>query len=313
LRYTAVVRRTIRFVLAVAPLLSIVGFVRDGHVPLVFRAAVAAVALLAAARPRDALLLVAAVGPFSSLWLTTPASTSIRGETLVVAFLAGWLVSAPPQTSGIGRVTRASWWWFGIVFFLIAMAALEEQRAGLAASVVQARHLIEGVALLVAVLELASVKSAFAFSLMRVLAISGAAMAMLSVRVAPMADPAATGSYGALVLGVSCGMAASARGRHRWGWLAAIVVIVVGLTFTGSRTAFVGLGLGGAVAVAAQRDRPRNYVNAGLLAGVLAFLITGAAGHPLLVHDSAFPFWIVLGLAALTSSAGTPPRSGRPG
>ncbi len=306
-------RRTIRFVLAVAPLLSIVGFVRDGHVPLVFRAAVAAVALLAAARPRDALLLVAAVGPFSSLWLTTPASTSIRGETLVVAFLAGWLVSAPPQTSGIGRVTRASWWWFGIVFFLIAMAALEEQRAGLAASVVQARHLIEGVALLVAVLELASVKSAFAFSLMRVLAISGAAMAMLSVRVAPMADPAAVGSYLALVLGVSCGMAASARGRHRWGWLAAIVVIVVGLTFTGSRTAFVGLGLGGAVAVAAQRDRPRDYVNAGLLAGVLAFLITGAAGHPLLVHDSASPFWIVLGLAALTSSAGTPPRSGRPG
>jgi hypothetical protein len=136
---------------------------------------------------------------------------------------------------------------------------------------------------------------------------------MLSVRVAPMADPAATGSYGALVLGVSCGMAASARGRHRWGWLAAIVVIVVGLTFTGSRTAFVGLGLGGAVAVAAQRDRPRDYVNAGLLAGVLAFLITGAAGHPLLVHDSASPFWIVLGLAAFTSSAGKPPRSGRPG
>ncbi len=307
-------RRTIRFVLAVAPLLAIVGFVRDGHVPLVFRAAVAAVALLAAARPRDALLLVAAVGPFFSLWLTTPASTSIRdGETLVVAFLAGWLVSTPPQTSGIGRVTRAIWWWFGIVFFLIAMAALEGQRAGLAAGVVQARHLIEGAALLAAVLELTSVKSAFAFSLMRVLAISGAAMAMLSARVAPMADPAAVGSYLALVLGVSCGMAVSARGRHRWGWLAAIVLIVVGLTFTGSRTAFVGLALGGAVAVAAQRDRPRDYVNAGLLAGVLACLIAGAAGQPLLVHDSASPFWIVLGLAAFTSSAGTPPRSGRPG
>ena len=293
--------------LAVVPLLAIVGFVRDGHVPLVFRAAVAGVALLAAARPRDALLLVAAIGPFSSLWLTTPASTSIRdGETLVVAFLAGWLVNAPPVTSGIGRVTRAIWWLFGIIVsFSIAMVALEWHRAGPAAGVVQARHLIEGVALLAAVLELASVRPAFAFSLMRVLAISGVAMAMLSVRVAPMADSSAVGSYLALVLGVSCGMAASARGRHRWGWLAAVVVIAMWLTLIGSRTAFAGLGLGGAVAFAAQRDRPRDYVNAGLLAGVLAFLIAGAVGHPLLVHDSAYPLWIVLGLAALTSSAGT--------
>jgi hypothetical protein len=58
-------------------------------------------------------------------------------------------------------------------------------------------------------------------------------------------------------------------------------------------------------AISALRDRRRDHVNAGLLAGALAFLITCTGGPALLVREAAFPFWMVLALAVVT--AGTPP------
>lgn len=100
-------------------------------------------------------------------------------------------------------------------------------------------------------------------------------MAMLSVRAAPIADSPAVASYLALVLCMSCGMAASARGPHRWGWLLSVAVIVAGLTLTGSRAAFAGVAIGVVIALVIQRDRPRDYVKAGVLAGILAFVIAG--------------------------------------
>ena len=41
----------------------------------------------------------------------------------------------------------------------------------------------------------------------------------------------------------------------------------------------------------------------GLTAGLLAFLFTCLAGHPLLVSDAAYPFWIALGLAIAAQPA----------
>lgn len=62
-------------------------------------------------------------------------------------------------------------------------------------------------------------------------------------------------------------------------------------------------------AIVALRDPSRDYVSAGLLAGALAFLITCVSGHPLLLRESGFPFWMVLALALVTSGARDAPRA----
>ena len=49
----------------------------------------------------------------------------------------------------------------------------------------------------------------------------------------------------------------------------------------------------------------------GLTAGLLAFLITCLAGHPLLVAGAAYPFWIALGVAASAGVAAESRRTGR--
>jgi O-antigen ligase len=48
---------------------------------------------------------------------------------------------------------------------------------------------------------------------------------------------------------------------------------------------------------------PQSLVRAGAVTAVLGFLLTALAGHPLLTPMVAYPFWVVLGLAA----AGSPP------
>ena len=60
--------------------------------------------------------------------------------------------------------------------------------------------------------------------------------------------------------------------------------------------------------VTAVRTRPDDPLLVGILAGFIAFLISSASsGHPLLIAVTAYPFWIVLGLAA--SSAARAPAA----
>jgi len=55
--------------------------------------------------------------------------------------------------------------------------------------------------------------------------------------------------------------------------------------------------------VTAVRTRPHDAYLFGALAGLTAFLITSvSSGHPLLIEVTAYPFWIVLGLAAARAS-----------
>ena len=61
---------------------------------------------------------------------------------------------------------------------------------------------------------------------------------------------------------------------------------------------------------AALRDRSRDYVSAGLLAGCVAYLITCVAGHPLLIQEAGFPFWMALGLALTASRSPRGPGAG---
>lgn len=48
---------------------------------------------------------------------------------------------------------------------------------------------------------------------------------------------------------------------------------------------------------AALRNGRRRWLAAGILAGIVAYLATAMAGHPLLVAETAVPFWLMLGLA----------------
>ena len=43
------------------------------------------------------------------------------------------------------------------------------------------------------------------------------------------------------------------------------------------------------------RARPADAMLAGLLAAAGAFLLTSVTGHPLLVPEAAFPFWVAAG------------------
>jgi O-antigen ligase len=454
-------------VFAILPLLILIAFVCDDRVPAAPRIALAAVAILATARPRDALLIVAAIGPFFDVILTLWGSPPNRGvETLIVAFLAGWLLGEPPARSGAAaRLQPAMWVFATIVVASAATLALQLRGADpdfFRLTLDRLRHsyfstedvigvapgakLIEGIALLAAVIALAGATPGFAFALMRMLAASAATAAALSLLlaagiapaftlarqasfgksrfVAHIADVNAAGSYYVLLLGLAAGMAASSTGRRRHAWLIVIVVLGIGLVLTGSRSAMLAavitasgagvwmlvrqrvgrrgwlfaalaavvivagavfvsgqlrtgselrrdfalasfrmiaarpwfgvgagryaplsplafspwlaatynlenahnyflqvcaeLGLAGAAAflwllaaslwpaIAALRDRSRDFVSTGLLAGAVAFLITCLSGHPFLVQAAAFPFWIVLGLAVVTARSATP-------
>ena len=81
-------------------------------------------------------------------------------------------------------------------------------------------------------------------------------------------------------------------------------------------TWMIGLALW--MCVTAVRTRAYDAYLFGALAGLTAFLITSASsGHPLLLDVTAFPFWIVLGLAAgrasWVTSAADPATSGGQG
>jgi len=68
-----------------------------------------------------------------------------------------------------------------------------------------------------------------------------------------------------------------------------------------------------ALAPAAQRlRRDRSHGDLYLFAGMCAFLATCVSGHPLLVAETAVPFWIALGVLAAarpSSTADTSPRA----
>ncbi len=54
------------------------------------------------------------------------------------------------------------------------------------------------------------------------------------------------------------------------------------------------------------RARPDNLALAGIFAGLSGFLVTCLMGHPLLVPEVAYPFWMTLGIAAVTGAVDQP-------
>jgi hypothetical protein len=81
--------------------------------------------------------------------------------------------------------------------------------------------------------------------------------------------------------------------------------LVGGLLFAWLAWALIAAGW---TAVRGETDAPSAVV-VGLFAGVGAYLLTCVTGHPLLVPEAAFPFWIAAG--ALVATAGSAPTSAR--
>jgi hypothetical protein len=71
------------------------------------------------------------------------------------------------------------------------------------------------------------------------------------------------------------------------------------------------LFIGGFALWAAWRKAGPPGPTWGVVAGLLTFLLTCLAGHPLLVAAAAFPFWILMGLAISMTDATELPRTAR--
>jgi O-antigen ligase len=67
-----------------------------------------------------------------------------------------------------------------------------------------------------------------------------------------------------------------------------------------------------ATALASPGSRPRAPASVGLLIGMIGFLLTCLTGHPLLVDNVAYPFWIALGLLAVARSDNNAERTFAP-
>ncbi len=92
---------------------------------------------------------------------------------------------------------------------------------------------------------------------------------------------------------------------------AAGILAFLGLLAAGACRVRAGLGARPVRPARGARDAPDPLL-AGAAAGAAAYLLTCLTGHPLLIGETAYPFWIVLALAvAQADRLLPPPRPGR--
>jgi hypothetical protein len=319
----------VRFALAALAIAAISTVYWNRSFPLWVRVAVVAVAAGGLARPREALLALAVAGPFSGLALPAAGVAPFRThEALVLAFLAGWLLRRPPDTPGavIARLTLPALLFAAVVVSSSAALALELYRmdpvqfADSLASlgwylwiddpmgVVAGAALIEGLLLVVAVVELTQERPRLALALINAIGLVAAAAASLTVLlaagvlpvaltryaglperrfVAHITDLNAAGSYFAMVFGLACGMAAATLGTRRRIWIVAAAALLAALVLTGSRAA-VGAALATAAAAGAWTiARRRRLTIPGraprtVIAGVVALAAFAVLRTPVL-------------------------------
>ena len=86
--------RVERLALAAVPVWLTLSFLASANAPVELKAIVGIVAIVSAIRPTEGLCIVAATVPLGDLIAIAMESSPVRlSEALVVAFLAGWLVS----------------------------------------------------------------------------------------------------------------------------------------------------------------------------------------------------------------------------
>jgi O-antigen ligase len=279
------------------------------------------IALAAIARPREALIAIAAIGPLINLVAVAAGWPQLRAiEALVLAFIAGWLIR--PRTRPAGPMLRRIIAPAGILIVLLvtssASLVLELHRTNVqqfdatmaavgrwylwtadVSGIIAAAMIVEGLALMIAVVDLAEERPRLALALIDALAVGGVAAALLSILLASgwlpdilltrlhlpsrrfaahVTDVNAAGSYFAMLIGVACGMAASTIGARRRAWIGAVALFLTALVLSGSRSALVGaliVPAGGAWIAAERRLRIARRTAWGVAAivGVLAAIV----------------------------------------
>ena len=244
---------------------------------------VGAVAGLTIASPSYGLLLAATLTPLGHLLATLIDLDTFRiTEAVVVAFLAGWLLRANDDRPG-PHVPRSLGWLLALVVAVSVAAQawdLGQYRGELGGTFellfyayyfiadrigfIAGARLIEGIALVAAAVTLfrrhprlatqlpvALATSAVLAATSSVLLWRGIAPASVLARYAQIGyrvsahvpDVNAAGSYIVMVLCLTLGAAARARGERRVWWLAAALPIAVGLWFSESRTALAAAAI----------------------------------------------------------------------
>ncbi len=305
----------------------VAALVTNTSVAATIRAEVALVFILTAFRPAVGLMLVAAMAPLGDM--TVPLlgpRTTMHADAVVLAFVSAWVARGVADADGSmssNRLASAMWIFSCVVTASLLTTALELYRVdparlhGIAVGLRQsyllmgtdpigahsAGTLLEGIALVAAVIEIARREPRIRFWLPRILvvsvAVTSAASGLLVVGLAPawtiarqatvglpryaaaMSDVNAAASSYLLLLGVSVGLALSG-GRARWVWWLASVVIVGGVGLTGSRAALVG---GGVVLCAAavmwtiaRRPHQTKFVAGVIVATGIFWAIAAAFG-----------------------------------
>jgi len=198
--------QAVRWALAALALAALSTVCWNPGFPVWIRAAVVIAAALGAARPREMLLVVAAVGPFANLLVVATGSPPLRAfEALVLAFLAGWLLRPPAHRAG--SASRRLLLPVTLLIVIVATSsvalALELHRASdrhFADTMATLRHwylwtdditgvaaaamIVEGAALAFAVVELTERRSRLALALIAATGAAGAAAAALSILLA---------------------------------------------------------------------------------------------------------------------------------
>ena len=321
--------RAIRLFAAIVAGYAVAALVTNTSVAVTIRAEVALVFIFTAFRPAAGLVLVAAMAPLGDMIVPLLGPrTTMHADAVVLAFVSAWLarsVAGADRSMGANRLASAMWVFSCVVTASLATTALELYRVdparlhGIAIGLAQsyllmgtdpigahsAGTLLEGIALVAAVVEIAQREPRMHFWLPRILvasvAVTSVASGLLVIGVAPaatiarhaavglpryaaaMSDVNAAASCYLLLLGVSVGLAAASGSRARWAWWLASAVIIGGVGLTGSRAALVGLGVvlcaAAVMSTVARRPHQTKFV-AAIIAAIGIFGAIAAAFAP---------------------------------
>jgi O-antigen ligase len=295
------------------------------------RALLAGFSLLAIIRPAAALLVTMALVGFGSILAILVGFPALRvSEVLVVASLVGCCVRAISD----GAFRRALTEWISAPIVLLAMAAVASAVVWMRVHQVETEYpadflrsllafvsrdyfvvagdfwelvstavLLQGLALYVAVAALSRQDEAFIGGALRMLAVGGAGLGVMSVhrlaeiylanperieqlratsiglRISPqIPDFIAAGSYFALCWLIVLGLAMDSP-RRRVQWLAAGLPLIAALYLTGSRSV-IAAALAGVIALVIILVRQKAYAIRGLLASAVVAVVIMVASYP---------------------------------
>ena len=287
--------------LSAALILSVTMISSSPNASRVAGAAVAAVLVASIWDPARGLLAIAVLAPFLPL-LPMPV------QSLVIAFLVGWLARPPaplgPRVPALSAV--AAWLFSGFVVVSVLIART---------IIVPAIVMLEGMGLTIAVVELLRRRPVLAVQLPMALGISMTIVALFAV-IGRIDVPSL--SYFAMMLCVAGGMALRERGNARVLWVVVTAAMLGGcgkvfLQPTTSRfniadtppvsTALILLFVAGALFQAYRGIvvSSRDVRLVGCSAAVIVFMVAQTTSSP--DENAAIVFFLVLGL--MTALAGS--------